>query len=434
MNPSTNPKSKIWGFLKILLIGVLFTSILKTSDAAIIISEVMYDPNQCSDTACEWIELYNSGTAHVDLSAYRINNNFFEPTTINSKEFIIVARKLADSAGGESFEAFWGNNDGIWDSNDGNFRAVDGTFSLTNTNGTINLSNGQTEQILFYTSNIGGNGNGRSIVKIDLLGSDDISNWEEGLINGTPGYSENQDGNSSGSLSSSAEIKNAIPIINYATIEPDESSQEGIQITPPLSGNKTITVNASITDLNGISDITIATIEINSKTYNFSLQQISEESAYATASFNFSSEPAGFYNVTLSISDSSATISKILTFEYLPLLALEINISSIDFGEVEPSSISLATFAGIKNNGNVEADLEIFGSDLSSDEDTIFVGHIKSLFDGTESPLTYEPSLIDADIFPSTSTDMGFRLFVPVGIEDGIYQGSITIVGVESES
>ncbi len=43
--------------------------------AAVIINEIMYDPNQCSDTYCEWIELYNPTGSSVNISNWTISDD-----------------------------------------------------------------------------------------------------------------------------------------------------------------------------------------------------------------------------------------------------------------------------------------------------------------------------------------------------------------------
>ena len=50
----------------------LFTSL--PSSAALIFSEIMYDPASDPDNDWEWIELYNSGHSAIDLSGYVIDD------------------------------------------------------------------------------------------------------------------------------------------------------------------------------------------------------------------------------------------------------------------------------------------------------------------------------------------------------------------------
>jgi len=163
----------------IILLVILFPSLVY----AISINEIMYNPNQCSDIYCEWVELYNDEITAVDLSSWTIDDNNFEDITILPDEYIIIAKKLIDASGGESFEYYWGNNDGIWDSNDDSYRAVDGYFGFTNTDDTIILKNGNGDIVdsVAYSDSFGADGNGKTL---EWSGSE----WMESLnVNGTPG-------------------------------------------------------------------------------------------------------------------------------------------------------------------------------------------------------------------------------------------------------
>ncbi len=171
-------------------LGIIFLILLSSCvyASSVRINEVMYNPKdsvQCPDANCEWIELYNNGTTSVDLNGWTLDNNNFESVIILPDEYIIVARKLIDLNGGNSFESYWGNNDSIWDSNDGNYKAVDGSFSLKNSGGdtiTLRDNNGEIIDSLTYSNTWGADGNGKTLEFYD-------GNWYESLIiNGTPGF------------------------------------------------------------------------------------------------------------------------------------------------------------------------------------------------------------------------------------------------------
>ena len=48
------------------------------------ITEIMYDPDACPDSEGQWVELYNAGTASVDITGWSIENSSDPPVTINS--------------------------------------------------------------------------------------------------------------------------------------------------------------------------------------------------------------------------------------------------------------------------------------------------------------------------------------------------------------
>ncbi|MBI2138080.1 tandem-95 repeat protein [Candidatus Woesearchaeota archaeon] len=164
---------------------VLTTALAATAD--IFVSEVMYDPStaQGSDSALEWIEVFNNGTAPVNLAAWKFNGNNFDDANIGSKEYIIIARTLL-SPDGQSFEGYYGNNDSVWSIADGSYQALDGDFGSVLTNGgiTINLTDGTETAILSYTNDVAG-GDGKTAERFNFLST---RLGASKVINGTPGH------------------------------------------------------------------------------------------------------------------------------------------------------------------------------------------------------------------------------------------------------
>src|SRR3990167_6112747 len=95
-----NVLSVLW-FIFLLLV-------VPTVLADVVINEVMYNPSiaQADDTDLEWVELYNTGSSAVDLTAWTLDGNNFDDVTIGAGEYLIVARELVDlgDADDDSFE------------------------------------------------------------------------------------------------------------------------------------------------------------------------------------------------------------------------------------------------------------------------------------------------------------------------------------------
>ena len=175
---------------RILLITILIL-LSKITFANVIINEIMYNPNQCSDNDCEWIEIYNNGNEIIDLSSWLINDNDFDNINISPSEYIVIAKELidGDDTDNESFEYYWGNSDKVWNSTDANYTAIDGSFSLVNFGGTINITNGSYTILINYSNDWGADGDGYTLEKINPDGTNEKSNWAVSLVvNGTPGY------------------------------------------------------------------------------------------------------------------------------------------------------------------------------------------------------------------------------------------------------
>ena len=177
--------------MKYTLIHLLFFLILPSiASADIILTEIMYNPNQCSDYDCEWVEIYNNGNETISLENWSINGDSFEGANITAYSYLIIARELIDTADSdnESFEAYWGNSDKIWNSTDADYTAIEGPISLGNSEGIINITNSTYTLFINYSSNWGADGNGKTLEKIYLNEDDSALNWAESYyINGTPG-------------------------------------------------------------------------------------------------------------------------------------------------------------------------------------------------------------------------------------------------------
>ncbi|KKR09911.1 MAG: hypothetical protein UT37_C0008G0013 [Parcubacteria group bacterium GW2011_GWA2_39_18] len=141
----------------------------------LIISEIMYDLKDGSDTDREWVEIFNNGNETVDISGWK----FYEGGTnhginlVNEvNNFIIPVGDyalLVDNA--TKFLADWPNFSGI---------IFDSSFSLSNTGENITLRNAELEDVnsMSYSSGWGGNGDGNSLAKIVLSGVNNSYNWQ----------------------------------------------------------------------------------------------------------------------------------------------------------------------------------------------------------------------------------------------------------------
>ena len=235
--------------MKFLQILFAFFVMLTTANANIVISEIMYDPSQGSDTDLEWVEIYNDGPAAVDLKDWKLDGSNFNDIAINPKEYVVIARELVDGSDDdlESFEAYYGNNDGIWDEKDGNYKAVDGSMSLVDED-YILLSSDTYADSINYSSSWGGKGNGKTIYKINLGGSNTKENWAESTFDGgTPGKNKNNNG-----LLVKLEVISSNTEISFVTL-PDDSSDAGYQILPIANENRLIQVNVEVNTQSNIA-------------------------------------------------------------------------------------------------------------------------------------------------------------------------------------
>ena len=163
---------------KNLLVVLWVILVIPMVTANIYITEVMHSPTQVSDSDGEWLELYNDGATAVDLSAWIIDGKAIGNVSIAPATYLVFARELLDSSDTdtESFESYWGNNNGIWDES---FAAIEVSLSLKEED-TIVLTDGVSTEEFSYNKSYGGKG-GKTIERISLL------EWQQGPVDGTPG-------------------------------------------------------------------------------------------------------------------------------------------------------------------------------------------------------------------------------------------------------
>ncbi|MEK9185558.1 MAG: lamin tail domain-containing protein, partial [Patescibacteria group bacterium] len=180
-------------FYKTLVIAsiILFAFIIPApSNAAgeVLISEIMYDLSG-SDADREWIEIYNSGSGPVTIiegsgdNSWRFNDGSNHILTLIQGSLVISPGGVAVFV--STSTAFLADHPGF------SGTLIDTTMSLNNTSDTLKLSADKGATFfgeVTYQNTWGGNGDGKSLEKIDLNGNNEQSNWRASTADGgTPG-------------------------------------------------------------------------------------------------------------------------------------------------------------------------------------------------------------------------------------------------------
>ena len=408
------------------IFGLLAIVLAQAVSANVIITEVMYDPTQtASQTDSEWIEVYNDGDEAVDLSEWKVDGSSFDDVTLHPRQYLVIARELLDSddADNDSFESYWGNGNGVWDEN---FLAVDGTLSLVDTEDTINLSNGIESEVLYYNRSVG-QGNGKSIIRINYSLPNALDNWMEGAYNGTPGRGEASE------LSNEVEVKatvmNVPPTIVQASITTDDSSKEGIQVMPDYNGNKKVFVTMSVTDPNGIDDIKEAGARISGQQYIFNKVKEYNSTTEYNGSFEMSpTDIATFYSLQVYATDGTSESSSAMEFEYLGILSSVIETQSLDFDRLFPGNISDEKAVVVRNTGNTVFDTEVEGFDLVAGDKVIPKSSLEIFTESWED--LGLPKLLDNNILPNDTKQIRLRLNVPGSVKAETFSGKLKVTSV----
>lgn len=171
-------------------------------NAAVLISEIMYDLDG-GDTDREWVEIYNAGSESVTIvegsgdNSWRFNDG-------SNHIFALVRGSLMIPPAGtavlvDDAPTFLIDHPGF------SGTLIDTTMSLNNTSDTLKLSSDKGATFfgeITYQNTWGGNGDGKSLEKINLGGGNDQSNWRaSAAVGGTPGTA---DGSASGSSESTS--------------------------------------------------------------------------------------------------------------------------------------------------------------------------------------------------------------------------------------
>lgn len=131
-------------YCRVFGLGVIVALQLAVSAAAssrLVINEIMIN-EPGSETALEWIELFNVSSLPVSLVDFAlidgVDTSRFAAVTIESEGFVVLSRKPVAADSGASFERQWGNSSGVWgDTPEEDFPVVAAKFSLRNAGDTI---------------------------------------------------------------------------------------------------------------------------------------------------------------------------------------------------------------------------------------------------------------------------------------------------------
>ena len=383
--------------------GVLL--LMHFAAADIHITEIMHSP-LIPHSDGEWVELYNSGNTAVNLSNYTIDGNPFDDITIQPNEYIVIARELLDGDDEDldSFESYWGNNNGVWDEP---YNASDGSFSLS-AQDTIILTNGiYTEQVTYNESGL----NGNSLQRTSL------TEWEDALP--TPGNGTFEIQNNNGDVEINLIVENSQPEIHEIIFQTDDSEEQGTQILPNLNSKKQVTLTLNYTDLE--NDVNHFSIEVNNQQYNFTNNSLTFEMQHYDLAKN--------YSVNITICDNNYCDSLTSSFEYLGIISTTLDTTALDFNlNVNQQQ---ETMLQVTNTGNVVVDVELSGTDLVSNDYNISIENLE-VYNDNWFALNTNP-LLDLDILPNTDQNLLLRLTVPSSSQPGAYTGVITVTSMESD-
>lgn len=245
----------------------------------------------------------------------------------------------------------------------------------------------------------------------------------------------------------SVTVGNTAPTVDDVKI----NGADNPNVDPSAGTTVEVTIYAEVTDGNGWDDITDINCTVTGpgtvegSPVALTLTQLDSDTANGTGTFDMDFyDAAGTYIVNCTAKDASLVegIGQD-TFNYQEKIALELDASSVAFPSVNPgqttnvtgdTNIGTPDNATIQNYGNVRIDATISGTDLNDGGNTITVGNVDYQFTGLgfKTLTTNGTTETDLDLTAgsSSTTNVDFSLYVPIGTVSGSYNGTTTITAV----
>lgn len=171
----------------------VFLCIVPFVSSTIILNEIMYNPTSCSDTYCEWIELYNPTNESINLTGWNICENTILAGFVNKTDReVYIDEGLLLGPYSFAIVTDGGSGTDVYSmfnvSNNSLALHVDASAlcgGLSDTADTITLKTNELIliDIFEYNDDFGGDGNNASLER-----RDDSSIGESIIKSGTPGF------------------------------------------------------------------------------------------------------------------------------------------------------------------------------------------------------------------------------------------------------
>ncbi len=231
-------------------------------------------------------------------------------------------------------------------------------------------------------------------------------------------------------------VVNAAPTLDNIKINDVDS---GATVSPTAGTTTTVTVYAEATDGDGWGDISsivctvTGTSAVTGSPVSLSLSTLDTDTAQGTGTVTMDfHDVSGTYSVDCVADDGATTGNLVETYTYDSLTALDLDVSTVGFGNVGSGATSTVTGSLVQNYGNVVIDAEIIGTDLTGTA-TITVDNVDYRFGAVAYDAlstSTQGENIDLAVAETSTTNVDFELTVPVGTASGTYTGSVTITAV----
>lgn len=427
----------------------------------IIISQVLYDPIN-SETYGEAVELYNPAENTIEIS------NCIIKTSSSDKDATIPANTFMEPntyffLTDTNFNQYKDNQS--WPSPD-----YQEAITLTNSNaGVALICNNQTidalgwgnvsNPSLYETLTAHPITEGKSLSRINLV---DTNNNQADFAETTPNFrnstslikeqlpnqtstNETQTNqtenttNEDNNINLTVNVNNSAPKILSYSFSEDVLSRTGFQILPTPNNNKTITLSVLIEDTDTTADIEQIQAIFNDQQLTSTLTNINQTTLEAKFSLQlpFYLNPTN-HTISISVKDkSNEEDTKEAVFEYLPLLALEIDTSNLNFDELQ-NLISGDQFLETEENptvlnaGNTPLNLALSALNFTSGQNKLPASILKYSLGVNEPNIEIKNNLVvqPVNLAPANLLALNLKIDIPQTAVKGSYTTKMLVSGV----
>jgi hypothetical protein len=420
--------------------------------AQVIITEALYDPST-SESDTEFVELYNTGDSAVDISGWSLNTTTQQAllpqgTIIKPGSYFLIADI---------------DNSGVWPT-DWPTPDYAEEITLPNSNSGVKLIDSSANTI-----DVVGWGNpvaslylgtphphvkeGESIARkqLDSIFSQTSNNSNDFLAALPSPKNSHASDEPTQEIIIHASVQGNAPKIDRLMLTQDDSSANGIQIMPMPGKPKKIILQAIVSDEDGSADVVSVRARLTQKDFSLS-STVPINTTASTYTGNISLEfydAPGNYTLSVYAEDTSGlNTSSSLSFEYLAVVAFELDTHDIRFESISGQSSEvigdqdMATKASptVRNIGNTKLDFSVSGTSLNSGVRVIPSQSLLYTFEDSDfasslgGALSITPSLKAVNLAPGAESlrEFSLRLNIPLSSAAGDYQGSIFLKGVVS--
>ena len=153
----------------------------------------------------------------------------------------------------------------------------------------------------------------------------------------------------------------------------------------------------------------------------------------------------GNYSLMILINSSTNTYTKEVSFEIMPLLSFEIDLTTINCsaalnltclitGDINISTSDQPT---IRNIGNKPLDFKIYATNFTDEQNIININNVKfSLGNNPETTLMNKPTLYNIDLItgPNSMLPLSLLINIPSDAKSGKYKTRLILMGVSHEN